>query len=61
MRAIRQTKVEGDTRFLEALDPKFVAGDLVDDRFVRKSLTAVGGPQVFGLPADLLRKELVQV
>ena len=59
--AIRQTKVEGDTRFLEALNPKFVAGDLVDDRFVRKALAAVGGPQVFGLPADLLRKEMVQV
>lgn len=61
VRAIRQTKVEGDTRFLEALDPKFVARDLVDDRFVRQAITAVGGPQVFGLPANLLRQEVVQV
>ena len=59
VRAIRQTRVEGDTRFLEALDPKFVAGDLVDDRFVRKAIDAVGGPSVFGLPADLRRKEVV--
>ena len=61
VRAVKQTKVEGDTRFLDALEPKFVAGDLVDDRFVRKALTAVGGPQAFGLPADLTRKEVVLV
>ncbi len=57
--AIRQTRVEGDTSFLAALDPKFVAGDLVDDRFVRKAIQAVGGPQVFGLPADLRRREVI--
>lgn len=61
VRAVKQTKVEGDTRFLDALEPKFVAGDLVDDRFVRKALTAVGGPQAFGLPADLTRREVVLV
>ncbi len=61
VRAIRQTRVEGDTSFLESLDPKFVAADLVDDRFVRKAISAVGGPQVFGLPPDLIRKEVVQV
>jgi NitT/TauT family transport system substrate-binding protein len=59
VRAIRETKVEGDTRFLAALDPKFVAGDLVDDRFVRKAIQAVGGPQVFGLPADFKRREVI--
>ncbi len=60
VRAIRETKVEGDTSFLAALQPKFVAGDLVDDRFVRKAIGAVGGPQAFGLPADLLRREVVE-
>ncbi len=59
VRAVRETKVEGDTRFLAALDPKFVAGDLVDERFVRKAINAVGGPQVFGLPADFKRREVI--
>ena len=59
VRAIGQTKVEGDTSFLARLDPKFVAKDLVDDRFVRKSIAAVGGPAKFGLPANLLRVETI--
>jgi len=61
VRAIGQTKVEGDTGFLSKLDPKFVAKDLVDDRFVRKSIAAAGGPGVFGLPANLLRTETIAV
>ena len=61
VRAIGQTKVEGDTRFLSGLDPKFVARDLVDDRFVRKAIAEVGGPAAFGLPANLLRSETVAV
>jgi NitT/TauT family transport system substrate-binding protein len=61
VRAIAQTKMEGDTRFLAALDPKFVAKDLVDDRFVRKSIAAAGGPAAFGLPANLLRSETIAV
>ena len=46
VRAIKATKVEGDTRFLDKLEPRFAATDLVDDRFVRKAIQAVGGPQV---------------
>ncbi|WP_338760378.1 ABC transporter substrate-binding protein [Massilia sp. METH4] len=61
VRALAQTKVEGDTKFLAGLDPKFVARDLVDDRFVRKSIAAAGGPAAFGLPANLLRTETVAV
>lgn len=61
VRAVKQTQMEGDNRFLETLDPKFAARDLVDDRFVRKAIAAVGGPQAFGLPADLLRREVVTV
>jgi NitT/TauT family transport system substrate-binding protein len=59
VRAVKRTKVEGDTRFLTALDPSFVARDLIDERFVRKAINAVGGPSVFGLPANLLRSETV--
>ncbi|GGY59536.1 ABC transporter substrate-binding protein [Pseudoduganella albidiflava] len=61
VRALVQTKVEGDNKFLAGLDPKFVARDLVDDRFVRKSIAAAGGPAAFGLPANLLRTETVAV
>lgn len=59
VRAVQHTKVEGDTSFLQKLDPAFVARDLVDDRFVRKAINAVGGPAAFGLPADLMRKEII--
>lgn len=59
VRLVRETRVEGDTRFLERLDPAFAARDLVDDRFVRKAIAAVGGPQVFDLPADLQRREVI--
>jgi len=61
VRAVKQTKVEGDTRFLASLDPAFAAKDLVDDRFVRKSIAAAGGPAAFGLPANLLRSETIAV
>lgn len=61
VRAIKDTKVEGDTKFLATLDPKFAAKDLVDDRFVRKAINAAGGPAAFGLPANLLRTETIAV
>lgn len=57
VKALKTTKVEGDNRFLDTLDPAFAARDLVDDRFVRQALQAVGGPAQFGLPATLTRKE----
>ncbi|GGB97154.1 hypothetical protein GCM10007205_03040 [Oxalicibacterium flavum] len=59
VRAISQTQVEGDNRFLQALDPKFVAGDLVDERFVRKAITAAGGPAAFGLTPTFKRSETI--
>lgn len=61
VRSLLATKVEGDTAFLAKLDPAFVARDLVDDRFVRKAIAEVGGPQVFGLSADLQRRETLVV
>jgi NitT/TauT family transport system substrate-binding protein len=59
VRALQNSRLEGDTRFLQQLDPAFVARDLVDDRFVRNAIAAAGGPAVFGLPANLLRNEIV--
>ncbi len=57
--AMHDTVVDGDTRFLSRLDPATVHDDLVDDRFVRTSLTRVDGTDAFGLPADLTRTEEV--
>ncbi|MGV9744440.1 ABC transporter substrate-binding protein [Rhodococcus zopfii] len=57
--AMHDTVVDGDTRFLSRLDPATVHADLVDDRFVRTSLTRVDGTAAFGLSADLTRIEEV--
>lgn len=58
--AMRDTVVDGDRRFLDHLDPALVHGDLVNDAFVRRSPATHGGPQVFGIGADLTRTEQVQ-
>jgi NitT/TauT family transport system substrate-binding protein len=57
LEAMRGTVVDGDVSFLDRIDPATVHSDLVDDRFVLKSLTAVGGPSAFGLPGSLTRTE----
>jgi NitT/TauT family transport system substrate-binding protein len=61
VRRMQATEVDGDRRFLDELDPAAVHGDLVDDRFVRSALDAVGGPTTFDLPAELTRTETVDV
>ncbi|MFV8164349.1 ABC transporter substrate-binding protein [Mycobacterium sp. 134] len=58
--AMHDTVVDGDRGFLGRLDPASVHTELVEDRFVRRSLTAHGGPSAFGLTADLTRTEQVQ-
>ncbi|MCK9988561.1 MAG: NitT/TauT family transport system substrate-binding protein [Azoarcus sp.] len=59
VRLLKETQVEGDNKFLAGLDPAFVARDLVDDRFVRKSLAAVGGLKAFGLAEKYTRTEAI--
>lgn len=44
---MRHTLMEGNTQFLKKLDEDFVAKDLVNDTFVKKSIDAVGGPGKF--------------
>jgi NitT/TauT family transport system substrate-binding protein len=61
VRRLKRTQVEGTNSFLDQLDPAFAARDLVDDRFVRKSIEAVGGMAAFGLPAGYTRKETIVV
>ena len=56
---LKQTQVEGDARFLNELDPAFVARDLNDVRFVRRAIERAGGPAQFGIAPDYLRKEVL--
>ena len=56
---LKTTQVEGDNKFLASLDPAFVARDLVDDRFVRQSIAALGGLKAFGLPEQFTRSEIL--
>ena len=57
VRMLKDTRVEGDSRFLSQLDPDFVSRDLVDDRFVKKAIAALGGLAAFGLPDVYSRTE----
>jgi NitT/TauT family transport system substrate-binding protein len=59
VKLLQGTQVEGNNRFLASLDPAFVARDLVDDRFVKKSVAAIGGLKAFGLPESFTRTETV--
>ena len=57
VRQMRQTVVDGETRFLDRLDPSTTHADLVDDSFVRAAIARHGGPAALGLPASLTRNE----
>jgi len=60
VRLLKETKVEGDSAFLGSLDPVQAHGALVDDRFARAAIQALGGPSKFGLATDLARTETVK-
>jgi len=57
VRRLKNTLIEGDNGFLANLDPAHIARDLVDDRFVRASIEAVGGLSAFGLADSFERRE----
>jgi len=61
VRRMQATAVDGDRRFLDDLDPTAVHAELVDDRFVRAGIDAVGGPGLFDLPQELTRTETIDV
>lgn len=58
---LKQTYVEGDTKFLGQLDPDQAHKELVDDRFVRKAIEEIGGLEAFGLPNNYIREETIEV
>ncbi len=54
---LKDTLILGDNSFLGDLDPAATARDLVDDRFVRNAIEAVGGLEAFGFPNSFERVE----
>ncbi|KTT67327.1 ABC transporter substrate-binding protein [Pseudomonas oryzihabitans] len=61
VKRLKNTLIQGDAGFLASLDPEFAATDLVDDRFVRQAIAAVGGMGTFGLAEGFARQEEIQV
>ncbi|HWK68142.1 MAG TPA: ABC transporter substrate-binding protein [Rhizobiaceae bacterium] len=60
VKLLKETHVEGDRAFLDALDPAFAARDLVDDSLVKKAIGDAGGLQAFGLGESFMRTEAIQ-
>lgn len=58
---LKDTLILGEKGFLNDLDPATTARDLVDDRFVRNAIEAVGGLQAFGFPDSFEREEEISV
>lgn len=58
---LKDTLILGEKGFLNDLDPAATAHDLVDDRFVRSAIEAVGGLQAFGFPNSFEREEEISV
>ncbi|SAL02373.1 NMT1/THI5-like protein [Caballeronia pedi] len=61
VRRLKATQVDGANGFIASLDPAHVAADLVDDRFVKKSIEAAGGMAAFGQSAGYARTETILV
>lgn len=51
-RQLKETRVEGETAFLEEIDPEFVADDLVTYEPIETALEDAGGPSAFGIPEE---------
>lgn len=58
---LKNTAVEAERGFLTDLDPVIAAKDLVDDRFVKKSIEAVGGLKKFGVEGSYSRQETIDL
>ncbi len=61
---MKQTRVEGDTRFLQALDTGTAADQLVDDSFVSRAIDEMGGMGRFcscDMTKPYTREEVVEI
>lgn len=56
---LQQTYIAGQHDFLGKLDPKTVAKELVDDRFVRQAILATQSQAKFHVPDSFIRQETV--
>lgn len=56
---LKDTYVEGNSRFLEKLAPAAVAKNLVDDSFVKNAIESLGGMRAFGQPESFEREEVI--
>ncbi|MEO6989545.1 MAG: ABC transporter substrate-binding protein [Aquihabitans sp.] len=61
VRRLRHTVLDPMPTFLDGIDPADAHAQLVDDRFARSAIHSLGGPERFGLPADLRRTETIEV
>ncbi|WP_135466041.1 ABC transporter substrate-binding protein [Crenalkalicoccus roseus] len=59
VRRLKDTLVEGERGFLDALDPAAAAAELVEEGPVRQALARVGGLPAFGLPEGFTRAEAI--
>jgi len=56
---LKDTYVEGNSKFLANLAPAAVAKDLVDDRFVKQAIANLGGMATFGQAESFEREEII--
>lgn len=61
IKRMQNTQVAGNTQFLKQLNPTLAARQLVDDRFVKKAILALGGMKAFGLAENYNRQEIFQL
>jgi len=61
VRQLKDTLILGEKSFLADLDPEATARDLVDDRFVRNAIEALGGLKAFGFPDSFEREEEISI
>ena len=61
VRRLKDTLIEGDNAFLQTLDPAFAAKDLVDDQFVKRALSEVGGLPAFDMKDSFVLNEEIEV
>lgn len=61
VRRLQTTVLTPAPTFLAGLDPAAAHAELVDDRFARSAVHALGGPARFGLPSNLKRTEDIEV
>jgi NitT/TauT family transport system substrate-binding protein len=60
VRLLKETSVEGETGFLDELDPAAAHAQLVDESFARQAIADLGGPAAFGLGDGLSRTEQIE-